>query len=134
GENETIRNNESFLDTDYKGIEFTATKRFSRAWQMQAGLTIGSNRGGINATGGQSSTADLNDPNLTQYRDGIVGNDSKVAFRLSGSYLLPGEINLAGSMVANGGYPLVSTYSVSRSLASSAGVGLARSSQTVFLS
>lgn len=135
--NETVRNNEPFLDTDYKGIEFTATKRFSRAWQMQAGLTIGNNRGGINTptgTTGQSSTADLNDPNLTTYTDGIVGSDSTVAFRLSGSYLLPGEINLAGSMVANDGYPFISTYSVSRALASGAGVSLTRSSQTTFLS
>ncbi|MEZ5283648.1 MAG: TonB-dependent receptor [Vicinamibacterales bacterium] len=132
--NDTVRNNDSFLNTDYKGIEFTATKRFSRAWQMQAGLTIGNNRGGINATGGQSGTADLNDPNLTQYTDGIVGNDSTVAFRLSGSYRLPYEISLAGSMVANNGYPYVSTYAVSRNLASQAGVALTRSSQTVFLS
>ena len=26
----TIRDNDSHLDTEYKGVEFTATKRFSR--------------------------------------------------------------------------------------------------------
>ncbi|MEZ5290683.1 MAG: TonB-dependent receptor [Vicinamibacterales bacterium] len=134
GANNTIRNNEPYLDTEYKGIEFTATKRFSSRWQMQAGLTLGKNTGGVNATGGQSSTADLNDPNLTVFPDGIIGNDSTKAFRLSGSYRLPGDISLAGSMIANSGYPYVSTFSVSRAVATAAGTSLTRSSQTVFLS
>ena len=61
---------------------------------MVAGLTYGNNRGGINVgTGqGQSATAtgafnaDLNDPNNTQFPNGVAGNDSTVAFRLSGTY------------------------------------------------
>ena len=72
--------NQPFLDTTYNGVEITANKRMSKHWQMVAGLTIGHNRGGVNtATGtGQSSAAagDLNDPNNTQYSNGIVGNDS----------------------------------------------------------
>lgn len=133
--NNTVRNNEPYLDTKYKGIEFTATKRFSSRWQMQAGFTLGQNKGGVNATGaGQSATADLNDPNLTSYPEGIIGSDSETAFRLSGSYRLPGDISLAGSMVANNGYPYVSTYAVSRAEAARAGVVLTRASQTVFLS
>lgn len=126
--NQTVRGNEDYLDTTYKGIEFTATKRFSKVWQMQAGLTIGNN------IGGTPNGTDLNDPNVTLYKDGRVGNDSTVAFRLSGSYTLPGDINLAGSLIANNGYPYVSTYSVSRAYAASQGVTLARSTQTVVLS
>jgi outer membrane receptor for ferric coprogen and ferric-rhodotorulic acid len=38
-------------DTEYKGIEFTATKRFSAKWQMQAGFTIGKNEGGFGGAG-----------------------------------------------------------------------------------
>ena len=106
---DNVRDNESYLDTDYKGIEFTATKRFSQKWQMQAGLTFGKNTGGVNATGGQSATNDLNDPNFTTLPDGIIGNDSEVAFRLSGSYTLPWDIALAGSMISNNGYPYIST-------------------------
>jgi hypothetical protein len=133
--NTTVRDNDAYLDTEYKGIEFTATKRFSQKWQMQAGFTIGKNTGGVNATGGgQSNTADLNDPNLTVYPEGIVGNDSEKAFRLSGSYELPGAISLAGSMISNNGYPYVSTYAVTRALAAAQGIALARASQTVFLS
>jgi hypothetical protein len=122
-----IRDNQPELDTDYKGVEFTASKRFSNRWQMVAGLTVGRNEGG---QGG----ADLNDLNNVLYPRGIIGNDSKVAFRMSGSYLLPYDFTLAGSLVSNSGYPYVSTYNVSRGIASDAGVSLTRSSQTVELS
>ncbi|MBI3263388.1 MAG: TonB-dependent receptor [Acidobacteria bacterium] len=49
-----VRDNEPGFDTEYKGVEFTASKRFSRRWQMVGGLTLGKNEGGL---GG-----DLNDP------------------------------------------------------------------------
>jgi hypothetical protein len=136
GLNDTVRDNEDFLDTTYHGVEFTGTKRFSNKWQMQTGLTIGRNRGGINAnsTSGQSATADLNDPNLSVFPEGIVGNDSTVAFRLSGSYTLPWDINLAASLISNNGYPYQSNYSISRAYAASQGVNLTRATQVVSLS
>jgi hypothetical protein len=131
-----VIDNQPYLDTVYKGIEFTANKRFSNRWQMVAGLTIGKNTGGLNSNVGQSLGAgnDLNDPNFLTYADGIVGNDSDLAFRLSGSYRLPYDISLAGTLVSNRGYPYVSTYTVSRATAAASGVALTRASQTVFLS
>jgi hypothetical protein len=123
-----IRDNESYLDTEYKGVEFTASKRLSRRWQMVAGLTIGKNEGGL------TQGTDLNDPNVTLYERGIVGNDSKYGFRLSGSYLLPYDFTFAGSLVANTGYPYVSTYNVTRAIAATQGVVLTRASQTLPLS
>jgi hypothetical protein len=123
-----VRDNVDYLDTDYKGIEFTATKRFTQKWQMQAGFTIGKNEGGVAAGN------DLNDPNNTVYPQGIIGNDSETAFRLSGSYMLPWDINLAGSMIANNGYPYVSTYVLSRAVAATQGITLTRATQTVQLS
>src|SRR3954447_14833617 len=118
-----VLDNDPYLDTKYTGIEFTANKRFSRNWQMVAGLTIGKNTGGLNnagtnsgqtdvATGAGFSGGDLNDPNNVRFSNGIVGNDSEVAFRLSGSYRLPKSIDLAGSLISNSGYPYVSTYSL----------------------
>ena len=47
--NASVRDNVDYLDTEYKGVEFTATKRFSRKWQMQTGFTLGKNEGGVNA-------------------------------------------------------------------------------------
>jgi outer membrane receptor protein involved in Fe transport len=135
-----IVDNDPYLDTTYNGIEFTASKRLSQRWQMTTGMTIGKNTGGLNAgalSSGQTLTgnnSDLNDPNLTLYNNGLVGNDSLVAFRLSGSYRAPYEINVAGSLVSNSGYPFVSTYSVTRAAAAAAGVALTRANQTIFLS
>src|SRR5262249_26114133 len=86
-----VVDNDPFLNTDYNGVEVTANKRFSKNWQMVAGLTVGKNRGGINTGGasngntssGQQSTissggGDLNDPNNTLYPNGVIGNDSVV--------------------------------------------------------
>jgi hypothetical protein len=123
-----IRGNDPYLDTDYKGVEFTAAKRFSKKWQMVAGFTIGRNLGGT------TNGTDLNDPNVTLYPRGVIGNDSEKALRVSGSYELPGAINFAGSLISNNGYPYVSTFSVTRALAAQAGVSLTRASQTVVLS
>jgi hypothetical protein len=123
-----VRDNVDYLNTKYNGIEFTATKRFSRKWQMQAGFTIGKNTGGV--TNGN----DLNDPNATLFPTGIIGNDSETALRVSGSYVLPGDISVAGSMIANNGYPYVSTYALTRALAATQGITLTRASQTAFLS
>jgi outer membrane receptor protein involved in Fe transport len=136
----SVIDNQDYLDTDYTGVELTASKRFSQRWQMVAGLTFGANKGGINAPAGQTATiastnaGDLNDPNFTNYSNGIVGNDSKAAFRLSGSYQLPWEVNLSGSLVSNTGYPYISTYTLSRATAAAAGVSLTRASQLVLLS
>ena len=82
-----IVDNDPFLNTNYDGIEITAQKRMSQRWQMVGRVhLVGKNTGGINAAGGQSATADLNDPNIAAYAKGIVGSDSLYAFRLSGSY------------------------------------------------
>ena len=94
---------------------------------MQMGFTLGKNEGGV---GG----GDLNDPNNTRFPTGIIGNDSEQAFRLSGSYTLPLDISLSGSLVANNGYPYVSTYSLTRNLAAAQGITLTRASQTIQLS
>ncbi len=127
-QNASIRDNVDYLDTEYKGVEFTATKRFSRKWQMQMGFTLGKNEGGV------SGGTDLNDPNNTRFPTGIIGNDSEQGFRLSGSYELPYGISFSGAMVANNGYPYVSTYSLTRAAAATQGITLTRASQTIQLS
>src|SRR5438067_4447462 len=135
-----IVDNDPYLDTTYNGVEITAMKRLSHRWQMTTGLTFGKNTGGVNggALGsGQIQTgtgSDLNDPNATAFSTGIVGTDSPVAFRVSGSYRAPYDISIAGSLVSNSGYPYVSTYSVTRAAAAAAGVALTRANQTIFLS
>ncbi len=125
-----IRDNEDFLDTKYQGVEFTASKRFSNRWQMVGGLTVGKNTGGLNTPTGSgqqaATTGDLNDPNNVIFSEGTIGNDSEVAFRLSGSYRLPWEVSLSGSLVSNTGYPVVTTYNVTRAYAATFGQTLTR--------
>ena len=128
-----VVDNDPYLDTTYNGVELSASKRMSHRWQMVGGISFGKNTGGLNTTGGQSATTDLNDPNNTLYSKGVVGLDVKVGFRLSGSYQLPGSVLIAGSLLANGGGPYVSTYSASRASVASV-VALTRGSQNIFLS
>ena len=77
-----VVDNQPYLDTTYNGVELSASKRMSHRWQMVTGISFGKNTGGLNTTGGQSSTTDLNDPNNTLYSKGVVGLDVKVGFRL----------------------------------------------------
>ena len=44
-------------------------------------------------TGGPSTSRDLNDPNNFIYYQGAIGNDEPHQFKLSGSYLLPGDVS-----------------------------------------
>jgi len=120
---DNVFDNEALLDTTYDGLEITGSKRFSRRWQMLAGLTLGRNYGGV--AGG-----DLNDPNNSQnFPRGIEGTDSEYAFRLSGSYTAPYDISVSGSFILNNGYPYQSQYAVTRTVFPT----LTRSSQTVRL-
>ena len=133
-----IVDNDPYLDTTYNGVEFTAQQALLAAVADGGGLhRRQEHRRPALAQRGRRSVgdgSDLNDPNLTLYPNGIIGNDSPVAFRLSGSYRAPYEIQIAGSLVSNTGYPFVSTYSVTRARRPPRGVALTRASQTVFLS
>jgi len=136
GLQDNVVDNQPYLDTRYNGIDFSASKRLSHRWQMVAGLSFGRNEGGFNSSTqatGQSATTDLNDPNNTLYSKGVVGLDTKVGFRVSGSYQLPGDLLIAGSLISNGGGAYISTYNASRAAVASV-VPLTRGSQTVFLS
>ena len=70
--------NEDVLDTAFKGVELTASKRMRDRWQLLAGLTLGKNEGGV-------LTGDLNDPEQrAELPAGIEGTDSAYAFRAVG--------------------------------------------------
>ena len=124
GLQDNVFDNEDVLNTTFNGVEFTASKRLRDRWQMLVGLTVGKNEGGV-------LTGDLNDPNnALNFPQGIEGTDSVYAFRLSGSYLAPYDINVSGSFILNDGYPYQSAYAVTRTVFPT----LTRSSQTVRLS
>ncbi|MBL8143278.1 MAG: TonB-dependent receptor [Acidobacteria bacterium] len=123
GRQDTVRENIPALDTDYDGVEVTATKRFSRRWQMLFGFTVGKNVGGIDL-------GDFNDPNNLVNQQGKVGNDATYSLKIAGTYVIPKiELSVAGSALRNTGYPRHFSYSVNRA----AFAGLTRSSQTVYV-
>ena len=123
GLQDNVFGNEDVLDTTFNGVELTASKRLRDRWQLLAGVTFGKNEGGV-------LTGDLNDPNnALNFPQGIEGTDSAYAFRISGSYVAPYDINLSGSFILNDGYPYQSAYAVTRTVFPT----LTRSSQTVRL-
>ena len=79
-------------------MEITAVKRFTQRWQLVAGLDASRNYGGVVGT---PTTMDLNDPNNElnfpggHRRAGLQYG----AFRLSGSYTAPFDIDVMGSFI-----------------------------------
>ena len=75
----------------------------------------------------------MNDPNFTTFSEGIVGTDSTVAFRLSGSYRFPWEITLRVRSSPTTATRDFSNVVVTRAQAAAVGVNLARAQQAVFM-
>jgi hypothetical protein len=97
------------LDKDYNGVEIKAEKRFGKRASMFAGLVVGAKKGSIRGT-----NDDLNNPNILINHLGYSDLDSTYQGRISGSYLLPGDIGLSGSYVHNTGQPLRRVFNVTR--------------------
>jgi hypothetical protein len=96
----------------YRGIEFTATKRFSKHYQFIASYTysslIGNYEGLFRNDNGQS------DPNITSLFDlvsllggtyGRLPNDRPHQFKLNGTYETPIKLMVSGNFYAQSGSP-----------------------------
>ena len=96
----------------YRGIEFTATKRFSQHYQFIASYTysslIGNYEGLFRNDNGQS------DPNITSLFDlvsllgntyGRLPNDRPHQFKLNGTYETPFRLMVSGNFYAQSGSP-----------------------------
>ncbi len=96
----------------YRGIEFTATKRFSHGYQFIASYTysslIGNYEGLFRNDNGQS------DPNITSLFDlisllqntyGRLPNDRPHQFKFNGSYQTPWKLMVSGNFYAQSGSP-----------------------------
>jgi len=99
GQFDVLWDNFDVLDSSYKGLDISFTKRMSRHWMAFGGISIGKNLGDI--YGGAS---DLNNPNFT-YRHGIIDNDTPVALKVSGTYQFPYGINFTGALQRSTGLP-----------------------------
>ena len=75
----------------YKGVDITATKRFSNKWQMQTALTIQTNPNYFPA-----DSADFINPTGREFRDGY-SHIGRFIYKALGSYQFPGDITASAN-------------------------------------
>jgi hypothetical protein len=81
----------------YKGVDLTATKRYSDRWQMQIGVTL------QRATPYYPEGADdFRNPTNREFRNGFH-TDREWVFKANGAYTFPWEITLAAKLDINQG-------------------------------
>ncbi|MBI1873212.1 MAG: carboxypeptidase regulatory-like domain-containing protein [Acidobacteria bacterium] len=122
-----IITNADELESNYDGVQFTVNKRMSNRWQLLAGLTLQKHEGfAHNGTFTDTgSNSDFNNPNFRLNRVGsAVFIDVPWVFTLSGSYLLPYDVQVSGKYTGRDGDPLNRTLSVS---------GLQQGTETVWV-
>jgi hypothetical protein len=90
GASQVIVRNDERLNSDYKGLEITATKRFSRRWQMVAGYTVG--KAEVTATAVQN-------PNQLINAKGPIPEDRTHIFKLTGQAVLPWNVYFAPNLL-----------------------------------
>src|SRR5262245_55464358 len=82
----------------YKGVDITATKRFSNRWQMATSLTIQDNPQYFPFP----QTAQFINPTGLEYQNG-VSTIAKYLYKAQGSYQFPWDITVSGNFNANQG-------------------------------
>ena len=93
------------LRSNYNGLQIEAVKKLSNRWQMLAGLTVQEHKGFDHS--GTYTGVDFDNPNARINRDdSSIFIDLPWVFTLSGSYLLPYDIQLSGKYTARAGDPL----------------------------
>ena len=115
------------LESNYDGFQLTFNKRMSNRWQLLGGVTYQSHKG-FSHSGtytNPGNTTDFNDPTYLLNKDNSsVFIELPWAFSLSGSYMLPYEVQLSGKYTARAGDPLNRTLQVT---------GLTQGAQTVWV-
>jgi hypothetical protein len=92
-----ILGNDDRVAQRYRGLELTATKRYSNNWTMVAGYTW--SRTEVDATS-------VTSPNSFVNAEGRAAIDRAHNFKLTGSYLLPWDVQLGGNLRWLSGEPI----------------------------
>ena len=121
--------NSKLLNTAYRGLDVTFRRQMTRSWLLIGGLTASRNRG---ASYGDINTSldDLNNPNYSNNRLGLLSNDAPIIFKIGGTYNLPWHFLMSGNFQHVSGYPIAQTYSVTSGILGST---LTQSSQTIYV-
>src|SRR5262249_43315479 len=120
GKIDNVYSNRSDLDSSYKGVDLSVTRRMRNHWMLLGSLSVGKNLGDV-----YGGTEDLNNPNFT-FRNGLLTNDRHVCVKRSGAYELPLQFTVASNVQYYSGYPELTTV-----LVNSTTVKLTQVSQSV---
>jgi hypothetical protein len=96
----------------YNGVEFQVNSRVHKL-MIYSGLTIGKNYG---TPDGSSTSGDFNNPNNLINYAGNAGYDSTYQLRTQFAYMLPGKINISGTLRENSGLPQSRGYTVTTAM------------------
>jgi hypothetical protein len=107
GRFDTLWDNYPELDTTYKGVDLTVSRRLSNRWMLMGSASFGKNEGDI------YPDQDLNNPNF-QFRHGVVGQDIPHSVKASGIYEFPWAVTVSGNLQHYAGAPEQTTVSVAR--------------------
>lgn len=107
GQDQFLLRNAPELNQSYRGLEIVVEKQFSRRWQLLGSLTFSRTIQDIAATGFAIFGIGARgvDPNDQVNAKGRPFWDRPVIFKLSGSYLLPYDITIAGNLRIQSGKP-----------------------------
>jgi hypothetical protein len=100
GQNRTVFTHDDRFNSDYKGLEITATKRFSKRWQMVAGYTVGK---------AEVTAVNVQTPNALINAKGPINEDREHIFKLTGQVILPWDVYLAPNLLVQTGAPVTRT-------------------------
>lgn len=89
----------------YNGVELRLNRRFTGRWQLLAALTVGKSEG----IATDHFAGFWQDPNLLVNRYGADPRDSKYIGRVTGSYLLPWNVNFGANYRFTSGRPFTPT-------------------------
>jgi hypothetical protein len=96
GQDALFYTNRPEFDRRYHGVEITAEKRYSDRWQLLVGYTYGkSTQTNVNSS--------LANPNLTVNASGATYFDRPHTFKVTGSYLLPLDVQVSGNVLVQSG-------------------------------
>jgi hypothetical protein len=103
GQNRTLITNNNLYNQRHRSVEVTATKRFSRRWQMLAGYTW------ARTTQDLDTNSNARNPNSLINGAGPVFFDRTHTLKATGSYLLPWDVSLSGNFRYQTGAPFTRT-------------------------
>jgi hypothetical protein len=103
GQNRTLITNNKLYNQRHRSVEVTATKRFSRRWQMLAGYTW------ARTTQDLDTNSNARNPNSLINGAGPVFFDRTHTLKATGSYLLPWDVSLSGNFRYQTGAPFTRT-------------------------